>query len=108
MFYLAVAVTAAFIDHVFLSILILDFAFRIPTLQNVIMSVRQNLAHLTWTFIFIVILLFIYTVIGFFYFDELFYDGNINKFDSSVDGESTCQDMVNCFVYIINLVPFIF
>ena len=42
-FYISISVVAYFIDEIFLCILLLDFTIRIPTLNNVIRAVTENI-----------------------------------------------------------------
>jgi hypothetical protein len=70
---------------------------RIPTLTNVIASVTQNATTLSMTGMLIMIVIYIYTIIGFFNFREMFKDYNIG-----IDGEETCTNMVHCLITVTN------
>ena len=56
------------------------------------------------TSLLVIIFLYIYAVIGFFFFKDMFYNWEINKYDSDSVGESMCQDMLNCFTSILDKV----
>lgn len=53
--------------------------------------------------VLIIIIFYIYAVIGFFYFQDMFWEYGVNPYDSDVIGESTCADMWQCFLTIANL-----
>jgi len=106
--YYIVYAALSFLGHFFLrffyAMQILVYAVRIPTLNNVIKSVTLNKTQLLLTGMLILIVLYIYAVIGFFFLPDMFYDMLVNKWDDDVPGEDMCQDMVQCFLTVLNFV----
>lgn len=92
-FYCGCAVSGQLFFEFFFSFMILMYAVRISTLANVIKAITLNATQLVMTLLLIVILLYIYSIIGFFFITDMFYDWLINKWDDDIPGEDICQDM---------------
>ena len=88
LFFLIISVIGQVWDQIYLSFLLLDFVMRFKTLGNVIQSVTRNKFALILTGILILIIIFIYTSFGFFFFRSILYNNNINASDDTTAGES--------------------
>jgi hypothetical protein len=73
--------------------MILIYTVRIDTLGNVIKSVTMNREQLALTGLLILILLYIYSVLGFFFISDMFYDFLLNKWDDESPGEDMCMEL---------------
>jgi hypothetical protein len=102
-FYCVISVIGTLINPIWFSVFLLDVMVRFDTLQHVIQAVTTNIIQLLWTSMLILIILYIYTVIAFFVFVDMFYTYEVNKYDSSTIGESLCTDMLHCYMSVINL-----
>ena len=57
-----------------------------------------------FTGLLMIIVIYVYGVLGFFFFEDMFYDFNINGIDVYTPGERTCQDLSQCFLTVLNYV----
>ena len=53
------------------------------------------------TFVLLIVIIFIYTNIGFFYLQETYLDQNVNKYEDS-PAENFCTNMMQCYVKMID------
>lgn len=98
-FYCTISVIGLVINPIYTSFLLLDFAVRFDMLK----SITKNKVALGMTLMLVLIILFIYASFGFFYFHDMMYTYEINAYDSDTIGESMCDNMIQCFVAVINL-----
>ncbi len=89
-FYCTLAILGHFYLVFFYAIQILAFSVQIPTLGNVIKSITRNKLQLVLTGMLISFLLYIYTVLGFFFFSDAYFDWLVNKWDDTTPGENLC------------------
>jgi len=68
-FYFIVSMLGQFVLEASYSIHLLDVIMRSPVLKNVIKSVTKNLSGLGWTFFLGIILIFIYSLFGFYFYN---------------------------------------
>ena len=103
-YYFAVSFIGYYVDQLFYCLHLLDITNRFSTLRSVIQSVTQNKTQLLMTVCLSILVLYIYSLVGFFYLQDTFWDSNINKYDSDEFnvGENFCQDMVQCFLGLVN------
>ena len=101
-FYITISVIGVAFDKIYLSFLLLDFVIRFKTLGNVIQSVTRNKTALMLTGMLIMIILFVYTSFGFFFFRDILYNNNINANDDTTVGESMWDTMIACYFNIIS------
>ena len=99
-FYCMISIIGVLINPLYFSFQLLDLSYRYPILHNVIRSVSTNWRNLGMTSMLLMILVYIYTVIGFFFFHEMFYDYTINS-KLPVPGEALCNDMWHCFMTMV-------
>ncbi|CAH1782943.1 unnamed protein product [Owenia fusiformis] len=72
MYYLGLCICAMFIHEFFYSLLLLDIVYQEETLLNVIKSVTRNSRSLLLTAVLAVIIIYIFSIIGFIFFKEDF------------------------------------
>lgn len=101
-FLLSVSAAGCFIDKIWYSFMLVDFCIRFKLLNSVFRSVTLKGDQLILAALLILIVLYIYGVIGFFFFQEMFWEYGVNPYDSDLIGESMCQDMINCFITVTN------
>mmetsp|Transcript_35853 Transcript_35853/g.35476 ORF Transcript_35853/g.35476 Transcript_35853/m.35476 type:complete len:858 (-) Transcript_35853:45-2618(-) len=99
LFYCTISILGLVIHPIWTAFLMIDFAVRFDMLQ----SITKNKETLGMTLILILIVLFIYSSFGFFFFYEKMYTYEINTYDSDVIGEPLCNDMIHCFISVLNL-----
>lgn len=96
LFYLAVSCLGVYSEIVY-CLHILDIVNRSETLKNVVRSITHNLNQLLLTSLLGVVLIYIYSLFGFFFSDySYFYSG------VSPNGERGCTSMVQCFSSTLN------
>lgn len=100
--YTMISVIGLLYLNVFYSLHLLDFVARSPTLQNVIRSVTKNGGQFALTAVLMIVIIYIYTTIGFFYLQDLFVDTGVNKFENNPN-ENFCRTLLECFVVHVNL-----
>ena len=98
-FYCTISILGLVIHPIWTSFLMIDFAVRFDMLK----SITKNKNTLGMTMVLILIILFIYSSFGFFFFYDMMYTYEINSYDSTTIGESLCDNMVECFVSVLNL-----
>ena len=87
-FYISISAVGCFIDPIWYAFAFIDFCIRFQTLKNVFKSITLNGDQLILAGVLIVIVIYIYSVIGFFFFQSMFWEYGINPYDSDVIGES--------------------
>jgi inositol 1,4,5-triphosphate receptor type 3 len=80
-------------QDIYYSFHLLDVITRSPTLQNVIRSVTSNAEQLSLTLLMLAIIIYIFTMITFFYIQDNMYDWGVNAYDSDIVGENNCLSM---------------
>ncbi len=78
-----------FVDDIMYCFHLLDVVNTSPVIQSVILSVSNNFKQLAITFLLGIIIIFIYTITGFYFFSEDFYKGDIAFSDNA--GENMCS-----------------
>jgi hypothetical protein len=71
-FYITVSFVGSFINEIAYSLHLLDVIERFPTLQNVIKAITTNAKQLFLTTVLLVIVMYIWAIIGFYFFDDTF------------------------------------
>jgi len=87
---------------VFYAFHLLDIVNRLPTLKDVIRSVTLNIQLLGMTAMLGVILVYIYSVIGFLFISDLYFDEGIDTGLINKAGESICMSLLHCFLSTFN------
>jgi len=87
--YFMISMCGFFILEIFYCLHLFDFVPRSPTLQNVIRSVTENGRQFMMTAMLLVIIINVYSNIGFFYHQPWFMNGGINKYEDVPD-ENFC------------------
>lgn len=96
--YFAISVVGFSYLTLIYSIHLLDVVQRIPTLQNVIRAITDNTFPLIMMSMLMSIIIYIFTVITFFYLWDTMYIYGINAYDSDIAGENLCLDIWDCFL----------
>ena len=99
LFYSTMSIVGLAFHPIWTSFLLIDFAVRFDMLK----SITKNKNTLGMTLILILIILFIYASFGFFFFYDMMYTYEVNSYDSDTIGESLCDNMVQCFISVLNL-----
>jgi len=76
---------------------LLDVINRSDVLRNVVKAVTHNLKQLLATALLGVIMIYIYSILGFFFVDDVYYNGDINGV-----GERQCSSMLQCYLTTLN------
>ena len=100
--YIILSILGFQVSPIFYSFHLLDVINRFPTLGNVIQSVRLKLDQLLMTGMLGIIIIYIFSVFGFTFLFEMYYDEAINRDIGSKRGESTCTTMFHCFCSTVN------
>ena len=93
-FYAAISIAGFYVSPHFLCFQLLDVATRNPTLQNLTMAITRNKMQILLTAMLGLFVVYIYTVIAFFYLQDTLHEYGINKWDSDFPGETMCRDML--------------
>jgi len=105
-FYIAISALGKYFTEIFYTFHLLDIVTRNSTLQNVIRAVTVNYKQLVWTGFLCLIIIYIYSVFGFFFFAEHYLDKTIqspSKEELGILGENLCQSLFQCFFSTLNL-----
>jgi len=100
--YIFLAVLGLRISLIFYTFQLLDVINRFPTLRNVIQSVTQNSTQLLMTAMLGIIIIYIYSVFGFEYLYDMYFDDTVNVEILNQRGEPLCSSMSHCFFSTIN------
>lgn len=87
---------------IFYSFHLVDVINRFPQLQNVIASVTKNGNQLLMTAMLGIIIIYIYSALGFIFVFDTYYDDEINAGLLNRKGDSACMDMMHCFLSTVN------
>jgi hypothetical protein len=80
------------VDLMFLySVTLLDIAPQIESIAFLMEAMRRNVSRIFWSMVIIVIILYIYSVITYMYFQEKYSLGN---FESTQNDGNTCDDLI--------------
>jgi len=96
--YWAISLLGKYSADIYYSFHLLDVINRSVVLQNVMLAISMNLLQVMMTIMLMCIFVYIYTVLTFFYLQDLMYDYGINAYDSDIVGENNCQTMFLCLV----------
>jgi len=97
LFYLTTSILGFTVSEITYSFHLLDIVNRFDTLRNVIRSVTYNLRQLMLTGLLGLIMIYIYSIIGYNFIDNMYYDSDV-----SAHGERTCTSMLQCYLYTLN------
>lgn len=92
--YLIISVLGLFGPELVYALHLFDVINRFPTLKNVARAVTANGRQLIMTSVLGIIFIFIYTLFGFWFLDDLYFDTST--------GERTCTSMLHCFIVTLN------
>jgi hypothetical protein len=99
--YFAISMLGFFFLDIFYALHLFDFIPRSPTLQNIIKAVTQNGDQFAMTAMLLIILINIYTNIGFFYLQSFYIDMGVNKYED-LPNENYCTTLTQCFFAMMN------
>ncbi|KAI6654157.1 Inositol 1,4,5-trisphosphate receptor 1 isoform [Oopsacas minuta] len=103
--YLAICILGFFIHPFFCCLLLFDIVHRETTLQNVIRSVTKNWFSIMLTFILALILIYIFSILGYLFFQDDYWvlydplgcaDGSLSDCDDVDKSEKTCESLFFC------------
>lgn len=66
------------------------------------LSVTSNATKLLSTGLLALIIIYIYTIVSFFYLQDTIYDYTVNGFDSDWVGENMCESMSQCLATFVD------
>lgn len=89
------SVAGFLISPAFYSFHLLDVIGRFSTLQDVIKSVTLNFSDLLTTALLGVILIYIFSAIGFIFLYDMFYNEEVERDIGAKRGESICHNLLN-------------
>eukprot|EP00828_Plagiopyla_frontata_P047805 TRINITY_DN8946_c0_g1_i2.p1 TRINITY_DN8946_c0_g1~~TRINITY_DN8946_c0_g1_i2.p1 ORF type:complete len:322 (+),score=24.70 TRINITY_DN8946_c0_g1_i2:130-1095(+) len=93
LFYLIISVCAFSVTEVLYCMHLFDIIDRFQTLKSVVRAVTYNINQLVLTFVFGLILIYMNSIIAFYFFYDTFYMN---------DGENTCTTLFQCLVCTIH------
>jgi len=97
-FYLIVSILGLVGPELVYALQLLDVVNRFPNLRNVVRSVTMNTQQLLMTSLLGLIFVYIYTLFGFWFLDDLYYDHHKAQ-------ERTCTSMLQCFIITLDYGP---
>lgn len=100
--YITLAVLGLQVSPFFYTLHLLDVITRFPTLRNVIQAVTKNSKQLLLTAMLGLIIIYIFSVIAFSYLYDMYYDEDINLFETTDKGDSICYTLVHCLLSNLN------
>lgn len=103
-FYIVVSLFGLLLSPLFYCYHLLDIVSRFETLKNVIRSVTRNANQLLLTLFLGLVILYMFTILMFFFLFDAYYDESINS-DESL-GQNTCSTMFQCYLTTVNYVIF--
>jgi hypothetical protein len=81
--YFGISVLGFQIDQLYYSFHLLDVVVKFPTLANVVKAVTMNANQLAWTFLLMIITIYIFTTVSFFYMQDTVVDVSFNGNDAT-------------------------
>jgi len=96
-FYLIVSVLGVALSEITYCFHLLDIANRFEVLRNVMKAVTHNVKQLLSTAFLGVIIIYMYTIVGFFFINDSYYNEEVGE-----HGERTCTSMWHCFLTTLN------
>lgn len=93
-FYIVCSVVGFFYSPIFYCFHLLDIIHRFPMLQNVILSVSTNFRQLVLTFLLGVIMIYVFTIVGYRFLFADWYSGDVGD-----EGENMCTSLFQCFLW---------
>jgi len=105
-FYISVSFMGKYMTEIFYTLHLLDIIKRNATLRNVMTAVTLNHKQLLWTAFLCLVIVYIYSVLGFFLIAEDFYDKTIlppSMEELQVSGERLCDTLFQCFFTTMTL-----
>ena len=100
--YCAISFLGILISDVFYSFHLLSIINRIPTLKNVIRSVTLKSQQLIMTSLLMLIAIYIFSVFGFNFMYDMYYNEQTHRFVPSKKGEVGCSTMLQCLITTLN------
>jgi len=97
-----VVAALGFIDLFFYATLLVDIAFRFPTLRALISAITSNKTQLLMTSMLCLMVTFVYALWGFYITPYMFW---ASGFGPNGWGESTCQSLWHCFLTTLDMGP---
>ena len=73
----------------------LNWVVRSDSVKRVAMAISENTRQFLWTLLLLLIAIFIYSILGFYFFNDLFVDSDT--------GTAMCTDTFMCFFWTLNL-----
>ena len=86
---------------------LLDVIGRFPALQNVIKAVTTNIRQLGLTALLGLIIIYIYAILAFFFFDDTYHFDQVYDENGVAVSENVCTTLMHCYFTTINagLIP---
>ncbi|EAR94170.2 cation channel family protein (macronuclear) [Tetrahymena thermophila SB210] len=95
-FYISCTVLGFFFDNIVYSIQLLDIINQFPSLKNVTRAVQLNANQLLKTLLLGIIVIFIFSVVGYTFAVDSFFSEEIGH------GENMCSNLFQCFIDTLN------
>ncbi|KAL4441627.1 hypothetical protein ABPG74_021559 [Tetrahymena malaccensis] len=95
-FYISCTVLGFFFDNIVYSIQLLDIINQFPSLKNVTRAVQLNANQLLKTLLLGIIVIFIFSVVGYTFAVDSFFSEEIGN------GENMCSNLFQCFIDTLN------
>jgi len=96
-FYIVCSIIGFFVNPIIYSFHLLDIMDRFPMLKSVILSITTNANQLALTFFLGLIIMYIYTIIGYFFLNADFFNPDIPP-----AGENMCTSLFICYWWLID------
>lgn len=96
-FYLVVSILGLAVSEISYCLHLLDIINRFDALKTIVRSVTHNLYQLLLTSMLGVILIYIYSLVGFYFIDEMYYNSDVGPV-----GERSCTSMFHCYITTLN------
>eukprot|EP00347_Sterkiella_histriomuscorum_P021853 403332539 len=101
--YLSLSLLGLYQSPIFYSFQLLDIINRFATLRNVIQAITLNKNQLLMTAMLGLIIIYIYSVLAYAFFFDMFYNEDINLEEwIGEKGDMTCQTLFHCYISTIN------
>jgi len=97
-FYLIVSILGVAISEITYSLHLLDVINRSDVLRNVVKAVTHNVKQLLSTALLGIIMIYIYSIVGFFFSDDSYFNVDVGSYG----GERQCQSMLQCYLTTLN------
>ena len=97
LFYIVCSIIGYLISPIIYSFHLFDILNRSPMLKSVLLSVTTNFSQLALTFFLGLIIIYIYSIIGYFFLNADFFNPA-----TLPAGENMCQNLWYCYLNTIN------